>query len=275
MKQYDFKSETIHNLKDKVSEDYSTLTWEYISPIISGMWKEYIDNAGVSLEDIIDSYKNNNRDIYGSVAFEYIPCSLEGKWNFGILHKANVSSMKTGKDKYGNPIYTPCDQYIIRSDFFSVDANKVVMDVLKKTFPLLDEDVFYKEKEIEYNDLSDMKVKDIIDIIGDWKIGSLMKEKLERNKEILERIKKTKKIREPLWKAYFSESNTNIFIGEGGCISVLVDLKLLRERNYDEIINKDYDIQKWFIDKLSEEKKESRINNPMMDRIKEYCLTGK
>lgn len=275
MRQYDFKSETIHNLKDKVSEDYSALTWEYISPIISGMWKGYIDNAGVSLEDIIDSYKNNNRDIYGSVAFEYIPRSLEGKWNFGILHKANVSSMKTGKDKYGNPIYTNCDQYIIRSDFFSVDANKVVMDVLKKTFPLLDEDVFYKEKEIEYNDLSDMKVKDIIDIIGDWKIGSLMKEKLERNKEILERIKKTKKIREPLWKAYFSESDTNIFIGEGGCISVLVDLKLLRERNYDEIINKDYDIQKWFIEKLSEEKKERRINNPMMDRIKEYCLTGK
>lgn len=275
MKQYDFKSETTHNLKDKVSEDYSVLTWEYISPIISGMWKGYIDNAGVSLEDIIDSYKKNNCDIYGSVTFEYIPCSLEGKWNFGILHKANVSSMKTGKDKYGNPIYTPCDQYIIRSDFFSVDANKVVMDVLKKTFPFLDEDVFYREKELEYNDLSDMKVKDIIDIIGDWSIGSLTKEKLEKDKEILEKIKKTKKVREPLWKAYFSESDTHIFIGEGGCISVLVDLKLLRERNYDGIINKDYDIQKWFIDKLSEEKKERRINNPMMDRIKEYCLTGK
>lgn len=275
MKQYNFKSETIHNLKDRVSEDYSVLTWEYVLPIIKGIWKMYMDNAGVRLEDIIEAYKNNNRDIYGSVAFDYRPCSSEIKETYGMLHKENVSLMKAGKDKYGNPIYTPCDQYIIRSDFFSVDANKVVMDVLKKTFPLLDEDVFYKEKEIKYNDLSDMKVKDIIDIIGDWKIGSLMKEKLNGNKEILERIKKTKKVREPLWKAYFSECDTNIFIGEGGCISVLVDLKLLRERNYEGIINKDYDIQKWFIDKLSEEKKESRINNPMMDRIKEYCLTGK
>lgn len=275
MKQYDFKSETIHNLKDKVSEDYSALTWEYISPIISWMWKGYIDNAGVSLEDIIDSYKDKERDIYGSVSFDYRPCSSERNYNFGILHKENVSLMKAGKDRSGNPIYVPCDQYIVPSDYFSVDANRVVMDVLKKTFPFLDEDVFYREKEFEYNDLSDMKVKDIIDIIGDWSIGSLTKEKLEKDKEILEKIKKTKKVREPLWKAYFSRYDTHLFIGEGGCISVLVDLKLLKERNYDEIISKDYDIQKWFIDKLSEEKKRSRISNPMMDRIKKYCLTGK
>lgn len=275
MKQYYFKSETIHNLKDRVSEDYSVLTWEYVLPIIKGIWKMYMDNAGVRLEDIIEAYKNNNRDIYGSVAFDYRPCSSEIKETYGMLHKENVSLMKVGEDKHGNPIYAPCDQYLVASDYFSVDANKVVMDVLKKTFPFLDEDVFYREKELEYNDLSDMKVKDIIDIIGDWSIGSLTKEKLEKDKEIFERIKKTKKVREPLWKAYFSGYDTHLFIGEGGCISVLVDLKLLKERNYDEIISKDYDIQKWFIDELSEEKKRSRISNPMMDRIKQYCLTGK
>ena len=275
MKQYNFTSETIHNLKDKVSEDYSVLTWEYVSPIINGMWKAYIDNAGVSPGDIIDSYKDKERDIYGSVSFDYRPCSSERRDAFGILHKENISLMKAGKDRHGNPIYVPCDQYLVPSDYFSVDANKVVMDVLKKTFPFLNDDVFYKEEELEYNDLFDMKVKDIVDIIGDWSIGSLMKDKISGNKEILKRAKKTKKVRNPLWKAYFSECDTNIFISDGDFLSVLVDLKLLRERNYDEIINEDYCRQKWFIEKLSEETKERRINNPMMDRIKEYCLTGK
>lgn len=275
MEQYTYQ-DSIRNLDRRVSENFSEITWKQIRPIVKLVWSQYLQ-IGWTLDEIIEEYKRMNIDVSSVCKFDYIPNKDLEKYEkdkYRVLVRQSVAKMYCswveGQDKY-----VWCDQTLTNGSYVSVDAKKVAEELLMKKFPFFKEDVFYEMKKVnDVKAIYETPVRNLIDCIGDMTVEEL---KAITTTKLL-KIARDKAVKEksmPKFAVYFEKSGKPDMFLETNYLSFRIGLEELSNKDWDAIVNFDSVSQSLYYDSLSKEQQMARLNNSMVQRVKEYCLTGK
>lgn len=270
MKQYTYV-DAENNLSRKVEENYDKITWEQVRPIVMNIWEWYMKRFGWTFQEIIEEYQKKQCRISDIVEFEYLPTGTEERHHNVVKIKEGVAHMK--RNVGGKKEWILCDQCLVVSQYRNVAGRKVLEGLLMKYFPFLKEDVFYK-KEIGDEDMSEIKVKEIVPFIENMTMEELSRMTYYKWNELKKKIVKKKEIKRKIFDVYFDDNGKYCLFIKSSELAVNIDLESLLNQDFDGILNKDRLVQNMFIAKLSPEKQKERIEHPAIMRIKRYCEEG-
>lgn len=266
MKQLNFFTETNSNLDRKVKEDYNSIEESKILQIISYMWEKNINRFGFTEKQILDTYKKlgyNNRDIF---QFVYYPKDMQNRSKRFILIKEDVAYTAS---KINDKRNYSVSQFIEPYEYFRVSANKVFSKLFFEKYPILDKKpfVYYVEKKVDIDSLMCRSITSIPEL-STLQLGQLLEITRKKNGLVDFLTKKEKRSHitvyfdsDWLFLGYSNENKTH------RCLYYNIDIDSFLKGDINTILGKDLNSNEYFLKNLSDEDKEYRTNNEIVNKF--------